>query len=333
MTRHVRGRPFSLDPLIREAKRRARQRRLLLSILAVLIAAAAVGTALALRAPNGSGGPPGGSSGSASSGSSSGHVSDLQFSYPRRYYTRSFKTCSEAVTGDRNGGCARGVVIASYPLQPQPEIGGSGARFSFKGVALELYRPPADNGRADVSLGNRRLSLWQFNSRDDYPVLPGKTPPAPEQWEAWFRVNGASYWAIAWVGNNAAKADRATLAALVNSVHARGRTPHAASPQPAPQVTRILCSGTASNPRVPRDAPAGGSGSSAYRICAQVSGHSCRVWTRLIGAPAADIRERHFQLQASFCAHTRRFLRTDPRGYSVEPVRPGLTALLPRLNN
>jgi len=56
----------------------------------------------------------------------------------------------------------------------------------------------------------------------------------------------------------------------------------------------------------------------------------CRVWTHLIGAPAADVRERHFQLRASFCADTQRFLSTDPLGYSVEPVRSGLTALLPR---
>ena len=64
-----------------------------------------------------------------------------------------------------------------------------------------------------MELGKRRLSLWQFNSVGDAPVPPGEKPPAPEQWEAWFRVNGASSWAIAWVGDNAKKADRATLAA------------------------------------------------------------------------------------------------------------------------
>jgi hypothetical protein len=259
----------------------------------------------------------------------SGHVSGLQFTYPRRYHLRAFTSCNPAVTGDRNGGCDRGVVIASYPLKAQPEIGGSGAHFSSKGVALELHRPPADNGVANVKLGKRRLSLWQFNAADDGLSLPDKKPPPPEQWGAWFRVNGASYWAIAWVGTNAKRADRATLATLINSVHARGQTPQAPSPKPAPQVTRILCGGTASSPRVPHDALAGGSGSNSYLICAQVSGRTCRVWTRLIGAPAADVRRRHYQLRASFCAHTRRFLRHDPRGYSVQPARPGLTALLP----
>jgi hypothetical protein len=258
----------------------------------------------------------------------SGHVSGLQFTYPRRYHLRRFTSCSFAVTGDRKGGCDRGVVIASYPLKAQPEIGGSGAHFSSKGVALELYRPPADNGVANVKLGKRRLSLWQFNAADE-ALIPGGKPLPPEQWGAWFRVNGASYWAIAWVGTDAKRADRATLAALINSVHARGQTPQAPSPKPAPQVTRVLCGGTASSPRVPHDALAGGSGSSSYLICAQVSHRSCRVWTRLIGAPAADVRQRHYQLRASFCAHTRRFLRHDPRGYSVQPARPGLTALLP----
>jgi hypothetical protein len=190
-------------------------------------------------------------SASVSRGSAYGRVSDLQFTYSREYYARSFKNCSFAVTGDRNGGCDRGVVIASYPLQPQPEIGGPGARFSSKGVALELYRPPADNGRATVKLGNRRLSLWQFNAAGEGPYLPGKKSPPPEQWGAWFRVNGSSYSAIAWVGNNAKKADRATLAALINSVHARGQAPRAPSPKPAPQVTRVLCGGTASSPPCP----------------------------------------------------------------------------------
>jgi hypothetical protein len=259
----------------------------------------------------------------------SGHVSGLQFTYPRRYHLRAFTNCNPAVTGDRKGGCDRGVVIASYPLKAQAEIGGSGAHFSSKGVALELYRPPADNGVANVRLGKRRLSLWQFNAADRGLNLPGKKPLPPEQWGAWFRVNGVSYRAIAWVGTNAKKVDRATLADLINSVHARGQTPQAPSPKPAPQVTRVLCNGTASSPRVPHDALAGGSGSGSYLICAQVSGRSCRVWTRLIDAPAADVRQRHYQLRSSFCAYIRRFLRHDPRGYSVQPARPGLTALLP----
>jgi len=47
--------PFSLDPLMKEAKRRARQRRLLLALVAVLIAGGALGTAFAMRLSNGGG--------------------------------------------------------------------------------------------------------------------------------------------------------------------------------------------------------------------------------------------------------------------------------------
>lgn len=265
-------------------------------------------------------------SGAKVSSSASGHVSDLQFTSPAGYHTRTFTICSRAVTGDRHGGCDRGVVIASYPLRPQPEIGGSGARFPERGVALELYRPPADQGLADVNLGARRLSQWQFNAADDGIHLAGRPAPPPEQWGAWFRVNGASYWAIAWVGNHATKADRRKLAALIDSVHARGVTPRAASSRPAPQVTRVLCGGTASRPRVPDNALVG---AASDLICVQVVGHACRVFTRPVGAPAAEVRERHLQLRASFCRFARPFLQRHPRGISVQPARPGLTALLP----
>src|SRR5437588_13133649 len=45
---------FSLDPLIAEAKRRARQRRVLISLV-VLLAGLVAGLTLALRAPGGGG--------------------------------------------------------------------------------------------------------------------------------------------------------------------------------------------------------------------------------------------------------------------------------------
>ena len=58
MTVRVPRLPFSLDPLIAEAKRRARQRRLLIAIAVVLFAGLAAGLTLALR--SGGGGPGGG---------------------------------------------------------------------------------------------------------------------------------------------------------------------------------------------------------------------------------------------------------------------------------
>jgi hypothetical protein len=74
---------------------------------------------------------------------------------------------------------------------------------------------------------------------------------------------------------------------------------------------------------VPYDALVGGSGAGAFHICAQVTGRSCRVWTRLFGAPPADFRERHFRLRKSFCRLARSFLRSHPRGYFVERRAPG----------
>jgi hypothetical protein len=48
MTAHVPGLPFSLDPLMAEAKRRMRKRRMLIALLAVLIGAGAAGAGAVL---------------------------------------------------------------------------------------------------------------------------------------------------------------------------------------------------------------------------------------------------------------------------------------------
>lgn len=53
MTLQARRLPFALDPLIREAKRRARQRRVLGAVGVVLIAGLVAGLPLALRSPGG----------------------------------------------------------------------------------------------------------------------------------------------------------------------------------------------------------------------------------------------------------------------------------------
>ena len=69
-------------------------------------------------------------------------------------------------------------------------------------------------------------------------------------------------------------------------------------------------------------------GAASDLICAQVFGHTCHVWTRPLGSPPADVRERHLGLRANFCRYARGFLTRDPRGYAVQPPKPGLTALL-----
>ena len=53
MTLHARRLPFALDPLIREAKRRARQRRVLGAVGVVLTAGLVAGLTVALRSPGG----------------------------------------------------------------------------------------------------------------------------------------------------------------------------------------------------------------------------------------------------------------------------------------
>lgn len=53
MTLHVPRLPFSVDPLMAEAKRRARQRRTLIALAALLLAGLAGGLTLAFRSPGG----------------------------------------------------------------------------------------------------------------------------------------------------------------------------------------------------------------------------------------------------------------------------------------
>lgn len=53
MTVHAPRLPFSLDPLMAEAKRRMQKRRVLLGVLAVLIVAGTAGAAVALSQSNG----------------------------------------------------------------------------------------------------------------------------------------------------------------------------------------------------------------------------------------------------------------------------------------
>jgi len=53
MTSHAHRLPFSLDPLMAEAKRRMRKRRVLILVLAVLVGGGAAGSAVALSQSNG----------------------------------------------------------------------------------------------------------------------------------------------------------------------------------------------------------------------------------------------------------------------------------------
>ena len=78
MTVHA-GRPtFSFDPVIAEAKRRMRQRRLLVAALIVALAGIGAGATFALRGPGGSSPTPAG----AGHGSAVANIGGLSLSYP-----------------------------------------------------------------------------------------------------------------------------------------------------------------------------------------------------------------------------------------------------------
>lgn len=128
-------------------------------------------------------------------------VGDLRFDYPRHFYKRHFSTTDPAVT-DAHGIRVRGIVVASYPLKPNPELNASGARFPDNGAFFELFRAPASQPGHIAQRVTFPLSLA-------YPFVNGLL---------FFKVNGHSYWAIAYLGKNASITKRAALTELVASL-------------------------------------------------------------------------------------------------------------------
>jgi hypothetical protein len=142
--------------------------------------------------------------------SRSATVAAVRFVFPDRFHRRYFSSCRYMVAGIR-GACVHGVVVASYPLRPNPELGAAGASFRSRGVALELYRAPWQ-GPDIASTLRPPVSLADFH-------FVGRGPrPSTEQRELFFSVRRANYWAIAWVGNRAAESDRGALASVVASI-------------------------------------------------------------------------------------------------------------------
>jgi len=242
-------------------------------------------------------------------------VSGLEVAYPTAFHIRRFSRCDLYVPAT----CVHGVVVASYRLKAGQELGARSARFRKNGVAFELYPQPADQQGTGggVRLGDRSLALWPFQSVVHGGVGPliRSTPPPVQDYWAGLRAGGRSYTALASVGADATPAERHALAALIKSIHAAGVTPHGALPLPPRQVVHVLCGGSPGSPRIPNSTLEADYG----RICAQVTGSTCRVFTQARGAPVSAIRERHFHLASRFCGYTRRFLVAHPRGFVVEP--------------
>lgn len=111
-----------------------------------------------------------------------------------------------------HGACIHGVIVASYPLKPNPEMAAAGASFRSRGVALELYRAPWQGPDLIAPAVRPPLSLSDFH-------FVGRGPhPSTEQQELFFSVDRVNYWAIAWVGKRAGKSDRDALVSVVASI-------------------------------------------------------------------------------------------------------------------
>ncbi|MFL5915697.1 MAG: hypothetical protein ACJ752_08685 [Gaiellaceae bacterium] len=129
---------------------------------------------------------------------------EVRFNYPlHNYHRRSFTSSSPAVTGG-HGLTVHGVVVASYPLKPDPEVGGQGETFTPNDVLFELYRVPPDATGQAAQTATFPLSYLDF-----------------PQGSLRFEVNGHTYQAYALVGKDATGSERAVIASLIGSIRPR----------------------------------------------------------------------------------------------------------------
>jgi hypothetical protein len=226
MTLHVPHLPFSLDPLIAEAKRRMRHRRLLVALTVALLAAGAAAGAYFLLGPGGPSKPPVASHVTSSSGFMRQYNSPLGWSmrFPHRMYV-------EHSTG---GGISFGVdeaTVASFKVRsgvrehrapnelsifevpPQSQLG----RFPTRGIAVRvlwlqsLGRPiPASGGiRPPLRLSRFGHASWRWYSG---------TRPRPLQQT--LVVNRRVFYVQVWTGQRAPARQRSLLAQIVASISA-----------------------------------------------------------------------------------------------------------------
>jgi hypothetical protein len=131
-------------------------------------------------------------------------VDDLRLGFPLHgFHRRYFSSSNPAVTGG-HGLHVHGVVVASYPLKANPELGASGSTFRQDGVLFELYRAPQHVPGQVAQTVTFPLSYLEF-------------PGGP----LFFQVNGHNYQAIALVGKHPSAADRAGIVALIASIHVK----------------------------------------------------------------------------------------------------------------
>jgi hypothetical protein len=141
-------------------------------------------------------------------------VGHVRVRYPPEYHRRYFKTSDHAVTGV-HGVRVRGVVIASYPLRPRPELGGKGEVLRANGLFFELYQLPR---RQKHPAPTRPFPLTIY----DFPDIEElRNTPALEQGGVAFNVKGRDYRAILWVGKLASRDARVTIDGIVDSIRVK----------------------------------------------------------------------------------------------------------------
>ena len=195
MTLHVPRLPFTIDPLIAEAKKRARQRRFL--TLIVLLIALATGLTLALR--SGGGGP----SGVIGTAGAPAHVGALAAAVPPGLRQRQIRIHGKLI----------GTLITDYRVTPNsPTLKES--VFPASGVLLSLGRGPS--ALPLRSLPPLRLPLTLSELKGPEHNTNGTN------WNNLFAYRGQMYAINFWAGRTAPSADLAALKHALLSIHSSG---------------------------------------------------------------------------------------------------------------
>jgi hypothetical protein len=169
--------PFSIDPLMAEAKRRARQRRALIAFGAALLAGLALGVTLALQSPSG-GSPRANPTGAVASGN---YVDGISLRYPSgwtRLHCGTFAWASHDLislltTARRVPTCK--VRLHPGPFPPAENLGANGAAIFIFGNHVGS----ATRVRLNARIGGQRANVpLQRMYRTKYlgdQVCPGAT--------------------------------------------------------------------------------------------------------------------------------------------------------------
>ena len=187
--------PWALDPLIAEAKRRARRRRLLVCLGLVLLAGIVVGLTVALR-PSG-----GGPSGGFAAPTGAVRAGSLAVSVPRGFRQLEIRRHGKVI----------GSLVTDYRVTPgSPTLGA--AVFPANGVLLSLGHAPGLP--ASVSLPPLRLPLTLHELGGPKYHSDGTT------WNNTFKFRGQLYTITFWAGRDASTDHRAALRDALLSIRA-----------------------------------------------------------------------------------------------------------------